>query len=181
MEDNQYTEYLFIFEKNPDPESSNDDIIYTLKHINDLNYNEKYIYDNINIHNNLELGLLNTTSTDDQNNFIDDYITENNIITLYVDNIIDNYYDLLSTKVFADINTLQEQLQLKKIDYNELNQKILNKINQSIETIKQKIQINNKERFYFYLKYNVKTYYQYNQELRNYIDEIITNIHNNYD
>lgn len=163
ISDNIVVEYKFMLDKfELDNQSDSNNIVYTchIKNLNELSSNEHYEYENEIIHHELEENHENA----------DQFINENNIITIYLQDMINNYlYDSLIDEVFENLQQLQDKLNIKTIDYNELNNKILNKINDSLEYIKSQFNNDNTDIFYFYLKYNKYTYYPEIQSIIDYI------------
>lgn len=157
--DNIIVEYKIVIDK-----FSKEGSTYTckLKNENELSSNQHYEYENETIHQNLE------NSENKQQ-----YINSNNIITLYIDDMINIYlYDSLVDIEFENISQLNEKLLLKTIDYNQINSFILNNIDNAINNIAQKFLVNSNGIFYFCLKYNKYTYYP-----KEYINRIIEHIH----
>lgn len=129
-----------------------------------------YVYNNESIHSELE----NIDSSEN----INQYIIDNNVITIYIDHMINKYlYESLIGETFENIIELNSKLNLNTINYDNINNIILENIDNSIENIISQINIDNGV-YYLHLKYNKYTYYPRIKDIINHIHNILEENYN---
>lgn len=163
--DSVIVEYLIIVNKNQ--QSGNNVYEWQLADVDP----ERDSYDSyLNYENNILNDI--TNQNNDDNRIL---ISNNHIITLFIDNLVKNYlFDMMKNKKYSTITELNEDLILNTIDYDYINQIILEYIDRALEYWKTQIdslfnQGNNQ--FYIHLNYNQHMYYSKIDEIKEYIHD----------